>query len=138
MYSPGETFSLLKGDCKMSKFSLDRRRFALGAAAAAAAAIVHPGEVLVHAQQPATPGSLQERAEKALAQLTPSARAEVETKLGNLLRKYGSRLSDEQKTDIHRILAETQDGLEKMRAFALDNSDQPATVFLPYRKESRS
>jgi hypothetical protein len=122
----------------MSKFSLDRRRFAIGAAAAAAAAIVHPGEVLAQAQQPAPPGSLQERAEKALAQLTPSSRAEVEMKLGDLLRKYGRRLNDEQKTDIHRILAETQSGLEKMRAFALDNSDQPATVFLPYRKEGRS
>lgn len=122
----------------MSKFSLDRRRFALGAAAAAAATIVHPSEFLAQAQQPATPGSLQERAEKALAQLAPSARAEVEMKLGSLVRKYGGRLSDEQKTDIHRILAETQDGLEKMRAFALDNSDQPATVFLPYRKEGGS
>lgn len=122
----------------MSKFSLDRRRFALGAAAAAAAAVIHPGEVLVQAQQPAPPGSLQKRMEKALAQLSPSARSEVEAKVSNLFRKYGSRLSDEQKTDIHRILAETQGGLEKMRAFALDNGDQPATVFLPYRKEGRS
>ena len=122
----------------MSKFSLDRRRFALGAAAAAAAAIVHPGEVLAQAQQPAPPGSLQERMEKALAQLTPSARAEAEMKVNNIFRKYGNRLSDEQKTDIRRILAETQSGLEKMRDFALDNGDQPATVFLPYRKEGRS
>jgi hypothetical protein len=122
----------------MSKFSLDRRRFALGAAAAAAVAVIDPGEVLAQAQQSAPPGSLQERMEKAMAQLSPSARAEVEAKVSNLFRKYGSRLSDEQKTDIRRILAETQGGLEKMRAFALDNSDQPATVFLPYRKEGRS
>lgn len=122
----------------MSKFSLDRRRFTLGAAAAATAALVHPGEVLAQAQQPAPTGSLQERAEKALAALPASAQAEVEMKANNLFRKYGSRLNHEQKTDIRRILAETQDGLEKMRAFALENGDQPATVFRPYRKEGRS
>jgi hypothetical protein len=38
-------------------------------------------------------------------------------------------LSDEQKADIRRAMAETQDGLEKMRTFALENGDQPATVF---------
>jgi hypothetical protein len=31
-------------------------------------------------------------------------------------------------------MAETQDGLEKMRAFVLENSDQPATV-LKLRRE---
>lgn len=126
----------------MSKFSLDRRRFTLGAAAAATAAIIHPGEALAlpltEAQQPAPPASLQEQAEKALAKLSPSAQAEVEMKSASLFRKYGSRLNQEQKTDIRRILAETQDGLEKMRAFVLENGDQPATVFRPYRKESRS
>lgn len=122
----------------MSKFFLDRRRFALGAAAAATAAIVRPGDVFAQAQQPAPPASLQERAEKALAQLSSSARAEVESKANNLFRTYGSRLNEGQKTDIRRILAETQDGLEKMRAFVLENGDQPATVFRPYRKEGRS
>lgn len=124
----------------MSKFPLDRRRFTLGVAAAATAAFIHPGEALaaVHAQQPAPPASLQEQAQKALAKLAPAAQAEVEMKAGSLFRKYGTRLSDEQKADIRRILAETQDGLEKMRAFVLENGDQPATVFRPYRKEGRS
>jgi hypothetical protein len=126
----------------MSKFSLDRRRFTLGAAAAATAAIIHPGEALAlaktEAQQAPQPASLQEQAQKALAKLSPSAQAEVEGKAAGLFRKYGSRLNEEQKTDIRRILAETQDGLEKMRAFVLANGDQPATVFRPYRKEGRS
>jgi len=122
----------------MPKFSLDRRRFALGAAAAATAVFVRPGDVFAQTQQPAPPASLQERAEKALAQLSSSAQAEVAMKANNLFRKYGSRLNDKQKTDIRRILAETQDGLEKMRAFALENGDQPATVFRPYRKEGRA
>jgi hypothetical protein len=125
----------------MSKFSLDRRRFSLGAAAAAAAAMIRPGEALAIAnaeQQPAPPASLSQQAQAALAKLSPAAQAEVEMKAASLFRKYGNRLNDEQKTDIRRILAETQDGLEKMRAFVLENSDQPATVFRPWRKEGRS
>lgn len=127
----------------MSKFSLDRRRFSIGAAAAATAALIRPGEALaIHndnaEQQPASSSSLQQKAQEALAKLSPAAQAEVEMKASSLFRKYGNRLNDEQKTDIRRILAETQDGLEKMRAFVLENSDQPATVFHPWRKEGRS
>jgi hypothetical protein len=125
----------------MSKFSLDRRRFSLGAAAAATAALIRPGEALAIAsseQQPASSPSLQQKAQEALGKLSPTAQAEVEMKASSLFRKYGNRLNDEQKTDIRRILAETQDGLEKMRAFVLENSDQPATVFHPWRKEGRS
>lgn len=124
----------------MSKSTLDRRRFTLGAAAAAAATLIRPGEALaVTTQQPTvSPASLQQQAQAALAKLSPAAQAEVEMKAASLFRKYGARLNDEQKTDIRRILAETQDGLEKMRVFVLENSDQPATVFRPYRKEGRS
>ena len=69
--------------------------------------------------------------------LSPSGKAEVEMKFASIIRKYGARLNDEQKTDIRRQLAEGQDGLEKMRAFVLDNSDQPATVFQLYRNEGK-
>lgn len=125
----------------MSKFSLDRRRFSLGAAAAATAALIRPGDALALAspQQPAPlASSLQQKAQAALDKLSPAAQAEVEMKAASLFRKYGSRLNEEQKTDIRRILAETQDGIEKMRAFVLENADQPATVFRPWRKEGRS
>jgi hypothetical protein len=65
----------------------------------------------------------------AMAKLSPAARAEVQAKIASIFRKYGDHLSDEQKADIRRAMAETQDGLEKMRTFALENGDQPATVF---------
>ena len=115
----------------MARFSPGRRRFTVGAAAVAASALVRPSEALEMAQQshPAAPAtSLEEQARKALAKLSPAAQAEVEMKVGSIFRKYGSRLSAEQKTDIRRVMAETQDGLEKMRAFVLENGDQPATV----------
>ena len=56
-----------------------------------------------------------------MAKLSPAAQAEVEMKVASIFRKYGERLNDEQKADIRRAMAETQDGLEKMRAFVLEN-----------------
>ncbi|HEY6309111.1 MAG TPA: hypothetical protein VI488_21925 [Candidatus Angelobacter sp.] len=121
----------------MHEFSLDRRRFALGAAAATTAlilpveAICQPPEQSVPA--PATP--LEQQAHAAMAKLSPQAQAEIEMKVNDIFRKYGDKLSAEQKTDIRKVMAETQEGLEKMRTFALDNGDQPATVFHAYRAE---
>jgi hypothetical protein len=60
----------------------------------------------------------------------------VEMKVAEIVRKYGDRLSDEQKTDVLRVMAESQPGLDKMRAFLLQNGDQPATVFHAYREAS--
>ena len=129
----------------MSKFSPERRRFTLAAAAAATTAMIHPTDVLAgisqsgataeqhsNAEKPAT--SLQQKAQAAMDKLSPSARAEVEMKFASIIRKYGPRLTEDQKMDIRRSLAETQEGLEKMRSFALDNADQPATVFQLHRE----
>src|SRR6476661_2739568 len=115
----------------MSKFLLGRRQFALGAAAAATA-LIPKGNALtidVLAQATATsvasldPQSLEQKTRAAMAKLSASAQAEVEMKVASIFRKYGDRLSDEQKADIRRIMAESQEGLEKMRAFKLDNGD---------------
>ncbi|HEY6971553.1 MAG TPA: hypothetical protein VJA94_20250 [Candidatus Angelobacter sp.] len=115
------------------KNGITRRSFARGAAVAATAPFFPKTEIWAENAAPvqAQPGALQK--------LSPAARAEVEAKAKEILRKYGSRLSDEQKTDIRKVLAETQDGLEKMRRFALDNGDQPATVFkLTVEKRARA
>ncbi|HMC32385.1 MAG TPA: hypothetical protein VKL99_16235 [Candidatus Angelobacter sp.] len=119
----------------MPKFLLGRRQFALGAAAAATTALIRPGEAL--AQAAGTLAELDKKTREAMAKLSPQARAEVEMKVANILRKYGDRLNEEQKADIRRIMAETQDGLEKMRAFALENGDQPADAFRAYRSETQ-
>jgi hypothetical protein len=128
----------------MSKFLLGRRQFALGAAAAATTALIPKGNALtvdVLAQaaaagnQPLDPQSLEAKTKIAMAKLSASAQAEVEMKVASIFRKYGDRLSDEQKADIRRIMAESQEGLEKMRAFKLENGDQPADAFRAYRSE---
>ena len=120
----------------MPKFILGRRQFALGAAAAATT-LVLPAKALsgkafsdiAPAQTAAVDPSLDAKIRAAMAKLSPSAQAEVEMKVASIFRKYGDKLSDEQKADIRRIMAETQEGLEKMRTFKLVNSDQPADTF---------
>lgn len=109
------------------KVRITRRNFAVGAVAAATAAVLPAGEAW--AARPAPPQSQTDP----MSKLSPGARAEVESKLKEIFRKHGDHLKDEQKKDIRKVMAETQDGLEKMRAFALANGDQPATVFEFYR-----
>lgn len=129
----------------MPKFSPERRRFTLAAAAAATTAVINPADALAGISQAATPQpaipqtapTLNQQAQSAMDKLSPSGKAEVEMKFASIIRKYGARLNDEQKMDIRRQLAEGQEGLDKMRAFALDNGDQPATVFQLYRNEGK-
>jgi hypothetical protein len=124
----------------MSKFLLGRRQFALGAAAVATNALIPKGNGLtmdVVAQAAVADQSLEAKTRAAMAKLSASAQAEVEMKVASIFRKYGDRLSEEQKADIRRIMAESQEGLEKMRAFKLENGDQPADAFRAYRAEAK-
>jgi hypothetical protein len=103
--------------------ALTRRDFTVGAAVAAAVSLLPDTAA---AQQP-----------DAITRLSPGARAEVEMKVNEIFRKYGKRLTDAQKADIRKVVAETQEGLEKMRSFALTNADQPATVLALYEPTGR-
>lgn len=60
--------------------------------------------------------------------------AEVEARIQWIFAKYGSRLTDEQRADIRRIIASGQGGVDAMRAYPLDNSIAPATRFKAWRK----
>jgi hypothetical protein len=122
----------------MPKFSPERRNFTLAAAAAATAVVLNPADALAGLSHSGT--ALQAPAQpspSAMDKLSADGKAEVEMKFASINRKYASRLNDDQKNDILRQLAEAQDGLEKMRAFALSNADQPATVFQLYRNEGK-
>jgi hypothetical protein len=119
----------------MYEFHLNRRRFALGAAAAATTALIRPVDALGQTPAQSLPTPLELQAQAAMAKLSPQAQAEVKVKVSEILRKYGDKLTAEQQADIRKVMAETQEGLEKMRAFALDNGDQPAAVFRAYRAE---
>ena len=53
----------------------------------------------------------------------------MEARYAEVMRKYGSRLSEEQKKDVHKALLSQQQSLEQIRAFPLENWDEPATTF---------
>lgn len=46
-----------------------------------------------------------------------------------LVSKYGARLSEEQKTDVRRLIDQGLKSIVTLRSFQLDNSDEPANVF---------
>ena len=110
------------------------RRTALGAAVAAAASseLILPGAVaaLPPAAQLAAPSAEEPK-------LSPEGRADGEEKISAIFRKYGARLSEEQKADVRRMVMEGQEPLEQLRAFPLENSDEPATVLHPARNASQ-
>ena len=105
---------------------ISRRDFAVSAALASAAIAAVPTGMLAQekgAAEAAKPEAPQP------PKLSPASQAEVEERYAAILRKYGSRLSDEQKKDVHKSLISQQQGLDQIRAFPLENWDEPATVF---------
>jgi hypothetical protein len=115
-----------------SRHKITRRAFALGTAVAATSALVPDAVFSQTASAPAQPQS------SPSSKLSPEAQAEVEMKVSGIFRKYGNKLSEEQRADIRKVMAETQSGLEKMRAFTLDNGDQPADVLKFTEEEKRN
>jgi hypothetical protein len=62
-------------------------------------------------------------------ELPPAERSAVETKVANILRKYGDRLNSEQRALVRRTVERHQRMLMRIRSFPLENSDPPATGF---------
>jgi hypothetical protein len=114
---------------------ISRREFgfdaAIGAAAAAALSI-SPQSLLKARRDPdnislAIPTGEQERA-AAKPTLTPEQSRDVEAKLANIVRRYGERLSEEQRKHLRKILAYNETMLAPIRALELQNGDPPVTV----------
>ena len=104
---------------------LSRRDFARVAAVTAATA------ALPIASKAAAEPMVAEMIEGTQAsQLSPAAEAQYQA----ILAKYGKRLSDEQKTDLKRLITLAQKTSDALRAFPLENSDEPAMIFHVYRK----
>jgi hypothetical protein len=105
---------------------ISRRDFAVSAALATAAMAAVPTDVLGQ-EKPAAEAAKPEVPQP--PKLSAASQAEVEARYTEVLRKYGSRLSDDQRKDVHRLLVSQQQGLDQIRAFPLENWDEPATVF---------
>lgn len=109
--------------------AISRREFARCAAFASAAASLSPAELLAR-ESAAAALPLQTPASSG-PKLSPESQAEVESRLQAVFTQYGSRLSDAQKSDLRRLAAEGQAALDRLRAYATDNSDGPALYLKP-------
>lgn len=116
---------------------ISRRQFGRNAAAAIAAATVSaPGLLAANAADAQTrtqkrtpaPAAPQQKRPEPLEGLTAEQTAEVEARLANIVRKYGSRFTEDQKTHLRGILAQNERMMGPVRAFALQNGDPPASV----------
>ncbi len=106
---------------------ISRRAFASDAVAIAAISVMSPSLVALPHQNGSEVIPHQAPAENKL-NLTPEQLQEVEARLANIIRKYGDRLSDEQRQHLRRILSYNETMLVPVRAFPLKNSDTPATI----------
>ncbi len=105
--------------------SVSRREFARRVAvatAAAATSLAVPQGVLGQTSAPAPATAPQSPA-------TPKEVAEeVEVKFNEIMRVHGPKFAPQQKEEIRRQLTSQVSGLQKLRAYVLDNADAPATV----------
>lgn len=105
-----------------SQKNLSRREFSRKAAIVAATAAWAPDTIFPRPVPTSPTRSAQEK------KPSPESQAEVEEKVAAIFRKYGERFTEAQKADIRRLVTEGQKPLEAMRAFPLDNSNQPGNV----------
>jgi hypothetical protein len=114
---------------------VSRREFARSTALAAAAAALAPATALSQAKEnspsPSASASPQQQAAD-LSDLSPQARAEIDAKVENVIRRWGDRLSEEQKARAHTIITRHVRMLETVRKFPLHNGDSPASVLKLY------
>jgi len=107
---------------------ISRREFGRAAAVAAAISISSASTLGAprgrHSVPPTNPAGEQETGVK----LTPEQSRDVEARLADIIRKYGERLSEEQRKHLRRILAYNETMLAPIRSFALQNGDPPVTV----------
>ncbi|HTU32820.1 MAG TPA: hypothetical protein VMF66_03360 [Candidatus Acidoferrum sp.] len=112
---------------KAPREAISRRQFGRKAAVAAAATFTVPALLQAGATSPEAV-RLQEKKPEPLEGLTPEQTAEVDARLANILRRYGSRFNDDQKARLRRILAQNERMMGPVRAFSLENGDPPASV----------
>jgi len=107
------------------KTGISRREFARRAALISAVPFV-PSTGL-----PAPSGASSTLFPQSATILPPESQAEAEARFDAILKLYGSRLSDAQKTDVQRRCIAGQEALDRLRAHHLENSDNPALYLKP-------
>lgn len=116
-----------------NNFTISRREFARRAAIVSAAASFAPSKLLDSEISPAPPPQQSSSAPA----LSPESQIEVQSRIQSILAQYGSRLSETQKADIRRLATEAQAPLDRLRAYAVENGDDPALYLKPLIEHER-
>jgi len=79
----------------------------------------------------AGPTSLPTQIPADASKLSPQGQAEAEARYQSILAQYADRFSDAQKTELKRLCFALQPQLDRLRAWPVANSDQPALYLKP-------
>lgn len=107
---------------------LSRRDFARGVAFASAVSVVPAGSLPAQ-PLPGLPSPQQQPANTPA--LAPESEADAESRYQAILSVYGPRFSDSQKTDLRRLCYSAQPALDRIRAYPIQNADDPALYLKP-------
>jgi hypothetical protein len=107
---------------------ISRREFARRAAFVSAAASLSPASLLSANSGAATATALQSANPP---KLSTESQAEVEFRLQAIFAQYGARLSNAQKDDLRRLARESQQMLDRLRAYSTSNGDAPGLYLKP-------
>jgi L-aminopeptidase/D-esterase-like protein len=109
--------------------AISRREFARRAAFVSAAASLSTTNLLSRESTVGTAHPLQTTAGG--PKLSAESQAEMESRIQAVFAQYGSRLNDAQKAELHRLAAEGQAGLDRLRAYSTNNGDGPGLYLKP-------
>ena len=112
--------------------SISRREFGRRAAIASVASLV-PNSALPATAAIPLPGS----APQGSPSLPPESQAEADGRTQTVLALYGGRLSEPQQLEIARLSASAQRQLDRLRAYSVQNSDDPALYLKPLIEHER-
>ena len=127
---------------------LSRREFARRAALASAVASIVPAAAVaapsvspsrIQDPAPAKPAAVAPQSPMPNApKLSPESQSEADSRFQAILVLYGSRFSNEQKNDLHRLCSVVQPALDHIRAYKIENGDGPALYLKPrYEREKK-
>jgi hypothetical protein len=108
---------------------ISRRDFARTVGVAAGAALL-PARAR-GAEKPKPPATA---APPPSTKLPAASQAEADARVQMIVGRYGARLSPAERADLARLSHDAQEQLDKLRAFALDVTDEPAHIFRAPRR----
>jgi hypothetical protein len=117
----------------MPNHRFSRREFARRVAITSAATLV-PSSTLA---APLVASSALPQQPSNLPPLSRESQTEADARVQAALTQYGSRLSDQQKSELARLSAGQQRQLDRLRAFKVENGDDPALYLKPLMERER-